>query len=60
MSEHHTHLDALDVDDVWLHEWAAEGIAAIEVLLAKHAAFADYLRARPDLDCADGDRRSDA
>jgi len=52
-----TNTKLLDVDDLWLHEWATEGIAAMERYLAKHAAFAAYLRAHPDLDCADGDRR---
>ncbi|HET9938233.1 MAG TPA: hypothetical protein VFQ28_05550 [Gaiella sp.] len=45
---------ATSVDDVWLREWAAEGIAALERLLAAHAAFDDYLRTRQDSD--DGDR----
>ena len=39
---------------------AAQGIAAIERSLAKHAAFEEYLRARTDLQSADGDRRPDA
>ena len=34
------------VDDVWLREWAAEGIAQLEVLLVAHAAFAEYVRSR--------------
>ena len=37
---------ATSVDDAWLLEWAAEGIAALERLLAAHAAFDDYLRTR--------------
>jgi predicted nucleic-acid-binding protein len=60
MSEHHTHTNLLDVDEAWAAEWAAEGVAAIERYLAKHAAFADYLRARGDLHSDDGDRRTDA
>jgi hypothetical protein len=52
--------ESLDVDELWLREWAARGIAAIERTLAKHAAFEDYLRARGDLQSADGDRRPDA
>jgi hypothetical protein len=34
------------VDELWLVDWAAEGIAALERYLAKHAAFAAYLRGR--------------
>jgi predicted nucleic-acid-binding protein len=60
MSEHESHTNLLDVDEAWVAEWAAEGIAAIERYLAKHAAFADYLRARGDLHSDDGDRRTDA
>lgn len=60
MSNHETHIRRLDVDDLWLHEWASEGIAALECYLAKHAAFAAYLRACSDLQSADGDRRPDA
>jgi hypothetical protein len=55
MSDHATHLDSLDVDDAWLAEWAAEGIAALERLLARHAAFGEYLRARGELRSDDGD-----
>jgi hypothetical protein len=51
---------SLDVDQLWLCEWAARGIAAIERSLAKHAAFEEYLRTRSDLQSADGDRRPDA
>ena len=45
---------ATSVDDAWLREWAADGIAALERLLAAHAAFDDYLRTRQD--SSDGDR----
>ena len=45
---------ATSVDDAWLREWAAEGIAALERLLAAHAAFDEYLRTRQD--SSDGDR----
>ena len=48
---------AVSVDDAWLREWAAAGIAALERLLAAHAAFDEFLRARQDED--DG-RRADA
>ena len=45
----------LDVDELWLREWAAQGIAALERSLAKHAAFEEYLRTRADLQSANGD-----
>ena len=60
MSELHTHLSSLDVDEAWIVGWAGEGIAAIELYLAKHAAFADFLLARGDLHSCDGDGRPDA
>jgi hypothetical protein len=54
MSEQ-THTTPVPVDELWLDDWAAEGIAALESYLAKHAAFAAYLwdRARPE---SDGER----
>jgi hypothetical protein len=45
---------AVSVDEAWLREWAAEGIAALERLLAAHAAFDEFLRSRQDED--DGSR----
>ena len=60
MSAFDVHTHALDVDELWLREWAARGIAAIEHSLAKHAAFEEDLRARGDLQSDDGDRRPDA
>ena len=54
----HTHL--LDVDEAWIAEWAAEGIAALECYLAKHAAFAEYLATRTVVHSDDGDRPADA
>jgi hypothetical protein len=60
MSEHHTHIAELDVDEIWLADWAAEGIAALELHLTKHAAFSEYLRMRGDVESDDGDRRPDA
>jgi predicted nucleic-acid-binding protein len=60
MSEHHTHLSTLDVDEAWIVGWADEGIAALELYLAKHAAFADFLRVRNGLDWIDGDGSPDA
>lgn len=53
-----TDVRTISVDDAWLREWAAEGIAALERLLARHAAFDDYLETRQDSghgDCADED-----
>jgi hypothetical protein len=49
----HTDTTTISVDEVWIREWAAQGIAALERLLAAHAAFDDYLRARHHSD--DGD-----
>jgi hypothetical protein len=60
MSEHHiTPLEALPVDELWLTDWAAEGIAALERHLARHAAFSAFLEARGllDSDYGDGDAR---
>ena len=39
-----TDITLLSVDDAWLREWAAEGIAGLERLLAAHAAFDEFLR----------------
>ena len=55
MNTHHTHLVSLSVDEAWIVEWAADGVRAIECFLAKHAAFADFLRSRNGLDWCDGD-----
>jgi hypothetical protein len=44
----HTDTTTLSVDEAWLREWAAEGVAALERLLAAYAAFDDYLRTRHD------------
>ena len=44
----HTHITTVSVEDMFIADWAAEGIAAIERLLANHAAFEEYLRARSD------------
>ena len=56
MSESDRHLNTVPVDELWLGDWAAEGIAALERYLAKHAAFAAFLVARDALDSVDGDR----
>ena len=50
-----THITRVSVEDVFIADWAAEGMAAIEQHLAKHAAFADYLRAQGDPESDDGD-----
>jgi hypothetical protein len=51
----HTHITTVSVEDAFIADWAAEGLAAIERHLANHAAFAEYLRARSDR-AVDGDR----
>jgi hypothetical protein len=38
------------VDELWLREWAEAGLVALETYLAKHAAFAEFLRRRGDLE----------
>lgn len=48
-----------DVDELWLREWARSGLAELEAYLAKQAAFAEFLRGRPDLESGDdGSARS--
>lgn len=42
-----------DVDELWLREWAQSGLADLQAYLAKHAAFAEFLRRRPDLESGD-------
>lgn len=42
-----------DVDELWVREWAQSGLLDLEGYLAKHAAFAEFLRARPDLESPD-------
>jgi hypothetical protein len=42
-----------DVDELWLREWAQTGLVVLERYLAKHAAFAEFLRTRPDLESDD-------
>jgi hypothetical protein len=55
MNDNDTISSAAPVDELWLHDWAAEGIAALESYLAKHAAFAAFLAARDDLHSGRGD-----
>jgi hypothetical protein len=42
----HMNITAVSVDEAWVVDWAAEGLAALERYLAKHAAFAEFLRRR--------------
>ena len=55
MNDHHTDCTATPVDELWLADWAAEGLAAIDRYLAKQAAFAAFLAARTLLDSGHGD-----
>jgi hypothetical protein len=52
MSEH-IRTTPVPVDELWLADWAAEGIAAFERYLARHAAFAAYLEG-PGRELPDG------
>lgn len=36
----------IDVDVAWIRDWVADGLAELELYLARHAAFEDYLRRR--------------
>jgi len=45
MSDRGLHHIADDLADTWVQDWAAVGLAEIEELLAKHAAFLGYLEA---------------
>ena len=35
-----------DLSETWLEDWAGAGVAEIEALLAKHAAFLAYLESK--------------
>jgi hypothetical protein len=48
MSERGLHSIGDDLSDSWLEDWVAVGLAEIEELLAKHAAFLGYLEAAED------------
>ena len=48
MSERGLHQIEDDLSDTWLEDWAGAGVAEIEVLLAKHAAFLSFLEARQE------------
>ena len=43
MSERGLHYIADDLSDTWIEDWAGAGVAEIEDLLGKHAAFLSYL-----------------
>ena len=46
MNEGGFHFIADDLKDTWVQDWAVTGIAQIEALLSKHAAFLSYLEAQ--------------
>jgi len=58
-SDNDTLTELIGVDEVWIADWAAEGIAALERYLARQAAFQAYLHNR-DLHSDDGDGRARA
>jgi hypothetical protein len=43
MSERGLHHIADDLSETWVEDWAGAGVAEIEHLLAKHAAFLTFL-----------------
>jgi hypothetical protein len=49
---------SLDVDQLWLREWAEAGLSALQEYLAKQAAFADFLLRRDLESDDDGSARS--
>ena len=42
------HLIEDDLSETWVEDWAAVGLAELEALLAKHAAFLGYLETAED------------
>ena len=56
---HHTDTTPAAVDEAWIADWALAGLAAIERHLARHAAFAEFLRTRPPVDSTDDDVDAD-
>jgi hypothetical protein len=46
MSDPGFHRIEADLEESWLEDWAAVGIAELEAYLGKHAAFLAYLEAR--------------
>ena len=55
MSDHSTHTGSVPVEELWLGDWAQEGIARLEQYLARQAEFAAFLSARGGLDSDHGD-----
>ncbi len=43
MSDRGFHFIADDLSETWIEDWAGAGVAEIEDLLGKHAAFLTYL-----------------
>jgi len=56
MDKHDEAVAAGDVDELWLADWAAEGIDALECYLVRQAAFARFLAERDGLGSGDGGR----
>lgn len=48
MSERGLHTIEDDLSETWIEDWAAVGLAEMEALLAKHAAFLSYLEPLED------------
>ena len=46
MSERGLHRIEDDLSETWLEDWAGAGVAEIEALLAKHAAFLRFLESQ--------------
>lgn len=55
MNDHDTHTTPPSVEEAWIADWAVAGLEAIERHLARHAAFAEFLRTRPPVDSGDDD-----
>ena len=48
MSDRGLHHIADDLAETWVEDWAAVGLAELEALLAKHAAFLGFLETAED------------
>jgi hypothetical protein len=46
MSERGLHRIEEDLSESWIEDWAGAGVAEIEALLAKHAAFLSFLESQ--------------
>ena len=46
MSERGIHRIEDDLSETWVEDWAGAGVAEIEALLAKHAAFLSFLESQ--------------